>query len=138
MGNGDPVRGRRQLLTSIISGCVLLFGLGLSDYFGKGSAALIPMLGRPLVLAALGRLAFDGRAWAPRLAGIWVGILALVAGGAGVAQLRTHPVSAGLVLVFAIAYAVVAVRLVASSHIQSFVRTRQQERAAASPPSNER
>jgi len=96
------------------------------------------MLGRPLVLAALGRLAFDGRAWAPRLAGIWVGILALVAGGAGVAQLRTHPVSAGLVLVFAIAYAVVAVRLVASSHIQSFVRTRQQERAAASPPSNER
>ena len=138
MPNGDPARGRRQLLASIVSGCVLLFGLGLNDYFNKGSAALFPMVGRPLVLAALGRLAFDGRTWAPRLAGIWVGLLALVAGGVGVSQVQTRPVGGGIVLVFAIAYAIVAVRLVASSHIQAFVVARQQERAIASTPSSER
>ena len=120
----DPDRGRRQLLWSIGSGTAMLVALGISEYFRTGTLSALSLLGRPFVFAALGRLAFEGRVWAPRVAGVWIALLAIVAGGNGVPVISTHPIAALILFALGCSYVLVGYRLVASVHIREFVAQR--------------
>ena len=128
MTTPDPDRGRRQLIWSVASGTFVLVALGLSEYFRTSTLSTVSLLGRPLIFAALGRLAFEGRAWAPNVAGVWIALLALIAGGNGVPALSTHPIAAVILFAFGLSYVLVGYRLIASPHIRAFVAQRSARR----------
>lgn len=130
MTTPDPDRGRRQLIWSVVSGTLVLVALGLSEYFRTDTVSTVSFLGRPLIFAALGRLAFEGRAWAPKVAGVWIALLALVAAGNGVPAFSTHPMAALILFAFGLSYVLVGYRLIASPHIRAFVAERRARRSA--------
>jgi hypothetical protein len=117
----DTVVGRQQLLRAIIAGTLLLFALGISDFLRAGTPSAMSLLGRPLIFAGLGRLAFEGRTWAPRLCGVWIALLAIVAGVNGIPSFAAHPLSSLLLFAFALMYGALAFRLIVSRHIKAFV-----------------
>jgi hypothetical protein len=117
----NPERGKRQLIWALACGTLLLVALGLSESLRTGVFSAVGLIGRPFVFAALGLFAFEGRAWAPKVAGVWIGILALVAAVNGVPALSTHPLAAIILFAFGLAYVLVGVRLIASPHIRAFV-----------------
>jgi hypothetical protein len=130
MTTPNPDRGKRQLIWSVTCGTLVLVALGISEYFRTGVFSAIAIFGRPLIFAALGWLAFEGRAWAPKVAGVWIGILAVVAAGNGVPALSKHPLAAITLFAFGVSYLLVAVRLIASPHIRAFVAERAARRSA--------
>jgi len=130
MPTPDLDRGRRQLIWSVASGTLVLVALGVSEYFRTGAFSALSLLGRPLIFAALGRLAFEGRGWAPKVAGVWIALLALVAGVNGVPALSTHPIAAVILFAFGLSYFLVGYRLIASPHIRAFVADRSARRSA--------
>ena len=117
----DPERGSRQLVWAIACGTLVLLALELSEYFRTGQFSAIGLIGRPFVFVALGFFAFEGREWAPKVAGVWIGILALVAAGNGIPALSTHPFSAIILFAVALGYLLLGFRLIASPHIRAFV-----------------
>ena len=129
MASPDPARGRRQLILSVASGTLVLVALGISEYFRTGAVSAVSLLGRPLIFVALGRLAFEGRAWAPKVAGVWIAFLALVAAGNGVPALSTQPIAAIILFIFGLSYVLVGYRLIASQHIRAFVAERSARRS---------
>ena len=118
----DAYRGRRQLVRSVTSGVLVLVALGVSEYFRTGTYSAFGLVGRPLIFAALGGLAFEGRSWASTLAGVWLVLLALVAGANGIPALSTQPVAGFLLFVFGLSYILVGYRLIASPHIRACCR----------------
>ena len=117
----NPERGKRQLVWALACGSLVLVALGLSEYFRTGEFSAIGIVGRPFIFAALGLFAFEGRAWAPKVAGVWIGILALVAALNGVPAFSTHPLAATILFAFGLAYLLLGFRLIASPHIRAFV-----------------
>lgn len=128
----DPDRGKRELVWEIGCGTLLLVGIGVDAHFRTGASSAIGIVGRPFIFAALGGLAFEGRTWAPKVAGVWIALLALVAGGNGIPALKTRPVAAMILFAFALSYLFVAYRLFMSSNIRAFVAERAARRVAAS------
>ena len=127
----SPDRGKRELVWEIACGTLLLVGIGVDAHFRTGASSAIGMVGRPFIFAALGALAFEGRAWAPKVAGVWLGLLAIVGGVNGIPAIPVRPIAATILFAVVLVYLLIAYRLIMSPHIRSFASERAARRVAA-------
>jgi hypothetical protein len=69
---------RRRLLLAIAAGVVGLAALALLTRAVAGDFRLLTAVGRPILFAAVGALALQGRRWARAVLAFWAGSLAIL------------------------------------------------------------
>jgi hypothetical protein len=126
MRSGDAARGKVEL-GLVIGGCVLAFLLtGTVARLRSGEGAPVSMLGRPIILALLGALAWQGRAWARTVAAVWVGLIAIVYAIGAVPIVGQSMVGGMVMLALAATLGAAAFRLQTSPNIDALVQRRRE------------
>jgi hypothetical protein len=121
MRSGDPIRGRHELVVTILGGALTFALIAYLAWWRSGEIRWLTAAGRPLGLAGLGVLAANGQRWARTTATLWMGLTAVVV-GFGAVTAASVSVGAG-VFMFAIAliFAVAAFRLQTSPHVDAYL-----------------
>jgi hypothetical protein len=132
----DLIRGRREFAFIIAMGAGVLLLIGLTPWLLGGELRAVATFGRPIVLAGLGGLAWEGRGWARTAATIWLAFLAIVTLFSAVALVGARLGAALLFFAVGLGIAALAVRLQTSAAIDAALQARQrrQNTPAANPP----
>jgi hypothetical protein len=124
MREGSVPKGRNEFVLIIALGAIVFLAIGLVAWFRRGEVNGIGTFGRPVVLVALGLLAYGGRSWARTAATVWMSVIALVL------MLNAIPViganvgaGVGFFLIGA-GFGAAAFRLQTSPHIDTFLAER--------------
>ena len=123
-------KGRNELVMIIALGALVFLAIGFSAWLRSSAIGGVGTFGRPVVLVALGILAYGGRSWARTAATVWMSIIALVL------MMRAIPVigvnvGAGVAFVLiGASFGVAAFRLQTSPHIDTFLTERRRAASA--------
>src|SRR3954471_13715555 len=78
MREGSVPRGRHEVVAIIALGAFVFLAIGLGAWWRSGVVGGVGTFGRPVILVALGLLAYGGRSWARTAATVWMSVIAVV------------------------------------------------------------
>lgn len=108
----------------IALGAIVFLAIGLGAWWRSGAVSGVGTFGRPVILVALGLLAYGGRSWARTAATVWMSVIALVFMINAIPLVGVN-VGAGILFLLAgAAFGAAAFRLQTSSHIDTFLAER--------------
>ena len=123
-------KGRIEFVAIIALGVIVFLGIGLLAWLRSGEVGGVGTFGRPVVLIALGLLAYGGRSWARTAATVWMGIIALVFMINVIPVIAANAGAGVAFLLVGIGFAAAAFRLQTSPHIDVFLAERRQAASA--------
>jgi hypothetical protein len=124
MQEGSVPRGRNEFIAIIALGALVFVAIGLGAWWRSGTIGGVGTVGRPVVLVALGLLAYGGRSWARTAATVWMSVIALVLMINAIPIVGVNFGAGMLFLVAGATFGTAAFRLQTSPHIDTFLAER--------------
>jgi hypothetical protein len=120
--DGNEARGRTEFAAIIVLGAIVFLGIGLAAWLRSGEINALGTFARPIVLLALGLLAYGGRSWARTAATIWMGLIAIVFSLSAVPIIGDHLGAGVFIIATGLLFGLAAFRLQTSESIDAFLR----------------
>ena len=117
-------RGRRQLILLSVVAIGLFALIGIAAWMRDGGSIPPSLVGRPLVVAGLAALAYQGRRLARNVLVVWLGLIGALYLFAAYATLRDNPLAALILVGAALGWIATAWRLWASAAINAYLELR--------------
>lgn len=117
-------RGRRQLILLSVVAIGLFALIGIAAWMRDGGSIPPGLIGRPLVVAGLAALAYQGRRLARNVLVVWLGLIGALYLFAAFAALPDNPLAALILVGAALGWIATAWRLWASAAINAYLELR--------------
>ena len=117
-------RGRRQLILLSITAIGLFALIGIAAWMRDGGSVPPSLIGRPLVVAGLAALAYQGRRLARNVLVVWLGLIGALYLFAALASLQDNPLAAGILAGAALGWMATAWRLQTSAAVNAYLDMR--------------
>lgn len=117
-------KGRRELLLLSLVAIALFALLGIAAWTRDGGTIPASLIGRPIVVALLAALAYQGRRLARNVLAVWLVVIGALYLYAAVATLSDNPLASALLAGAALAWMATAWRLQTSAAINAYLELR--------------
>ena len=120
-------RGRKELIAIIALGAIVFLATGFLAWVRSGEVGGTGTFGRPVVLMALGLLAYGGRTWARTAATVWMSFIALVIMVSAISIIGANVGAGVFFFLTGVGFGAAAFRLQTSPHINTFLADRRRD-----------
>lgn len=117
-------RGRRQLILLSVVAIGLFALVGIPAWIRDGGAIPASLVFRPLVVAGLAALAYQGRRLARNVLAVWLVVIGALYLFAALANFESSPLAAALLAGAALAWLATAWRLQTSAAVNAYLEMR--------------